>query len=320
MERSLALPDLRAAVLCDRDISHGRLTQPAMTAQLMNGRRVFISHAHADKDRAEAITAALGAAGIATTRPDPVQTLSSDVVKQRLSDAIRSSDIVVVLISEAAARSKWTSWEVELAASHELKQRGVVVIPARLDATDVPGQLEHRDVVDLSKDFGSSLHTLIQHVKAATQIDFGQLTPGDFERLVADLLVALGFAVTLADPSAESGIDLKATRQVTDPFGVPETETWLVQCKLYGRDRISVEAIQRMAGMVTSAPAATRGLLVTNARITSVAQEHLTDLEHSGRARIRVLDGSELTTLLYQLPKVSDRHFGSSADRSNAPT
>ena len=62
----------------------------------------------------------------------------------------------------------------------------------------------------------------MNHVLAATRIDFGQLSPIAFERLVADLLDRLGFEVAAAEGAIDTGVDLKATRQVIDPFGVPE--------------------------------------------------------------------------------------------------
>ena len=67
----------------------------------------------------------------------------------RYPDAIRARDVVIVLISAAAARSKWTAWELDLVTSGDLDQRGVDIIPALLDETDLPIELARRRVVDL---------------------------------------------------------------------------------------------------------------------------------------------------------------------------
>jgi hypothetical protein len=153
-----------------------------MTAQ-GRGRRVFVSYAHADAERADAVRRALEASGmtVADTAVSP-----GEDFRQTLADSIRTSDIVVVLLSEAASQSRWALWEQRTASSPELDARGVAVIPARLDAVAVPDRLAGQQMIDLSTDFGLGLRRLVDQVQATTLIDFSALAPEEFERLVAD--------------------------------------------------------------------------------------------------------------------------------------
>jgi hypothetical protein len=282
-----------------------------VTTAARSGRRVFLSYAYDDVRRAEMIAAALAQAGITATNPGPVETTTGSVVKDRLTDAIRASDVVIVLFSAGAAHSPWVRWELDQVASGKLRQRGVDVIPARLDHTPLPPELADRHVVDLAADFDIGLQELVAHVDTATRIDFKRLTPEAFELLVAELLTALGLDVDRASSAVDLGVDLRASRQVVDPFRAVETETWLVECKLYGRGRISVDVIRQIAGYLATAPVTTRGLLVSTAQITSVARDYLAELERTARVRLRVLDGAELTVLLREHPDIAARHFPS---------
>jgi hypothetical protein len=120
----------------------------------------------------------------------------------------------------------------------------------------------------------------------------------------------VGFRLDEVRQGLDPGVDLRATYQRADPFGSPETEVWLVETKLYSHQRVSVEAIRQLAGFVSMAPSGTRGLLVTNAQLTSVAREYVVELERRPSARLRVLDGVDLKRLLRQFPAVAARHFG----------
>ena len=282
------------------------------------GRRVFLSYAFGDAATAQRVVGALEQAGIVVSNSEPLHSDDAVELKDRLRDSLRGSDLVIVLVSEAAMASPWVAWELEQAASGRLRRRGIEVVAATLDATPLPEGLRDRVAVNLQADIEGGLDDLVAQVGAATRVAFDTLTPAGFEVLVADLLRAQGFKVERS-PAAE-GADLRATRQVSDPFGGIETETWLVECKLYQRQRqrqrqrASVDAIRQAVGLLATAPAGVRGLLVTTAQLTSVASEYLADVERSARVRLRVLDGADLMTLLRAHPEVAGRHFGERTD------
>lgn len=114
-------------------------------------------------------------------------------------------------------------------------------------------------------------------------------------------------------------VDLRVTYDRTDPFGLPETEVWLVGAKLYSHERVSVEALRSFAGALAVASGVTRGLLVTNAQLTSVAREYVEQLEGSTQVRLRVIDGVELRNLLRRFPAGAARDFGGMAASGPGP-
>jgi restriction endonuclease Mrr len=244
----------------------------------------------------------------------------------RLRKNIRASDVVVVLLSRAAWANLWVGTETELALSRDLDKRGAELIPVLVAPTDLPPALRDlppalRDlaVVDLTEDVTAGLQQLVEQIQATSRADFSAMSPRTFENLVADLLRAVGFRLDEARHRPDLGVDLRATYQRTDPFGSAETEVWLVETKLYSHERVSVDAIRKLAGTLAVASRGTRGLLVTNAQLTSVAQEYLAELERSPHVQLQVLDGIELRRLLRRFPEIADCHFSGAATSNPGP-
>ena len=272
-------------------------------------RRVFLSYAYDDHALAQRIRDALARSGVLTMN-QIWEVSSGEDLTARLLETIRASDVVVVLLSPAAAASPWVSTEIELTLSRDLDRRGAELIPVLAAPTDLPPALRDRAVVDLTEDVNAGVRQLVEQIQATSQADFSAMSPREFEDLVADLLRAMGFRLDEVRHGLDPGVDLRATYQRADPFGSPETEVWLVETKLYSHKRVSVEAIRQLAGFLSMVPSGTRGLLVTNAQLTSVALEYVAELERRAHVRLQVLDGVELKRLLRQFPAVAARHFG----------
>jgi hypothetical protein len=277
--------------------------------------RVFLSYAHDDYALAQRISLALAQAG-ASTATQPWEISSGEDLIVRLRETIQKSDVVVVLLSPAVATSRWVGTEIEFALSRDLNKRGADLIPVLAAPTEVPPVLRNRALVDLTADVDAGLQQLVEQIQATSLVDFSAMTPGAFENLVAELLQAVGFRLNEVQHRPNPGVDLRATYERTDPFGSSETEVWLVQAKLYSHRRVSVDAIRQLAGSLAVASAATHGLLVTNAQLTSVALDYVAELEQRPRIRLRVLDGVELKRLLRQFPEVAARYFGGGTTKS----
>jgi restriction endonuclease Mrr len=277
--------------------------------------RVFLSYAYDDRALAQSISDALARAGVRTTNQIR-QVSSGEDLTARLRETIRASDVVVVLLSQAAAASPRVNTEIEFGLARDLDRRGAELIPVLAAPTDLPPALRNRAVVDLTEDFTAGVRQLVEQIQATSRADFSAMSPRAFEDLVADLLRRVGFRFDEVRHRQDLGVDLRATYQHADPFGSPETEMWLVQAKLYSHQRVSVEAIKRLAAVLAVASSGTRGLLVTNAQLTSVAREYVAELERSPHVRLRVLDGVELKRLLRQFPEITARHFGGDTARS----
>jgi hypothetical protein len=275
-------------------------------------RRVFISYAHEDQALAQRISDALAQSEIPNTKQSWEISPGQDLTSQ-LRESVRASDVVVVVLSQATERSRWIDREFDSTLSDDLDRRGVDLIPVLAASADLPTVLRDRAIVDLTRDFAAGLQQLVAQIEAMSQVDFSTMTPSAFEGLVADLLQALGFRLDKPWRWADTGIDLRATYERDDPFGRPETEVWLVEMKLYAHRRVSVDAIRQLAGAVAVASGPTRGLLVTNGQLTSVAREYVGTLEQTPNVRLRLIDGIELKRLLRQFPGVAARHFGATA-------
>jgi hypothetical protein len=272
---------------------------------------VFISYAQDDRGLAERIRDVLAQSGIDTTE-DIWEVPGRRDWATMAEQAIKTSDVVVVLLSPAAA-SSWAGTEAELASSRDLDQRGAELIPVLAAPTELSNVVRTRVWIDLTKDFDSGVRTLTEQILAVSQVDFSRMSPRKFEDLVADLLQTVGFSLDETPRRPDAGVDLRTTYQRTDPFGFPETEVWLVETKLYAHHRVSVEAIRQLAALVALAPSGTRGLFVTNTQLTSVAREYVAELERRPDVRLRVLDGVQLKQLLRQFPVLVTRHFGGGA-------
>jgi hypothetical protein len=270
---------------------------------------VFISHAREDSAWAQRISQVLARSGIATAQQTWDASSRQDLAGQ-LREITQASDVVVVLLSPAVSLSELVG-ESELTLSRDLDRRDVDLIPVLAAPTDLSPTLQDWAVIDLTQDATEGLQQLVTQIETTSRVDFSGMTPQAFDDLIADLLRTTGFSLEgqrqrhYKDP----GVDMRATYQRLDPFGRLETEVWLVQTKLYSRERVSVDAIRQLVGILATGTGATRGLLVTNGQLTSVATEYLAKMERSSHVRLGVLDGVELRRLLRQFPVVAARHF-----------
>jgi Holliday junction resolvase-like predicted endonuclease len=275
-------------------------------------RRVFISYANDDSSIAMRIAKALSDAGIRVVNRTWEVSAGTDLVNL-LHDSIRTSDVVVALISPASIRSRWVNEELRLAFSKDLDMRGAELIPVLVEPVETLPELPHDRVIDITADLPAGVRQIVADVSTVQKADFSKLDPRTFEGFVADLLSSVGFTSVERNVPAEGRggeIDIHGIYERIDPFGRPETEHWIVEVKQYRHGRVSVNAIQQLAEHLLSAPSGSRGLLVTSTRLTSVAKEFINELEQNRQLRIQVIDGSDLTRLLRQHPAIADRYFG----------
>jgi restriction system protein len=93
---------------------------------------------------------------------------------------------------------------------------------------------------------------------------FLNLTPRDFEKLVAALYQDIGYSVILTKPTHDGGIDIHAEKHQPT-----SKEKLVIQCKNY-TSNISVDEIRNLLGVVTSTKS-TKGVLVTSSDFTNDA-------------------------------------------------
>ena len=188
-----------------------------------------------------------------------------------------------------------------------MTSRAIRIVPALIEECEVPDVLRNARLLDLRKPDGTQ--TLVNRLSDLDRVDFRRLAPPDFEDLVAALLRSMGFDVQTTPLDTAHQWDLKARYAVKGPFG-PTTETWLVEIKQYGHDRrLGVRVLHElMARLAVSS--ADKCLVVTSSQLTSIARRFVADANRGGPERIKLLDGSELTTRLLEHPAIVDRFFG----------
>lgn len=112
------------------------------------------------------------------------------------------------------------------------------------------------------------------------------LTPRQFEVLVARLYTAMGYETELTPPTRDGGRDVNAHRRI-----LGQHETIRIECKLYDK-AVPVGVARALRGVVAS-DAANRGVLVTAGRFTRGARDAA-----AADAALDLINGGELVVLL----------------------
>ena len=122
------------------------------------------------------------------------------------------------------------------------------------------------------------------------------LTPSQFERAMATLLMDLGYRKVRVTGAAG---DLSRDIACEDPNGNPIT----VQCKRYTNKKVGSPEMQKFIGMMITEHRAVRGIYITTSDFTEPAKRLAR--EHN----IELWDGSKLANLLIeQRKKMQERH------------
>ncbi len=118
---------------------------------------VFLSHNTHDKPFARRLAKRLAAHGISVWL-DEAKLRIGDSIIDRVAEAIRDVDFVIVVMSKNAARSPWVQKELSLAMSKELSRQSVSVLPVRVDETPMPSPLGDKLYADFRDPRGFSLN------------------------------------------------------------------------------------------------------------------------------------------------------------------
>jgi restriction system protein len=137
---------------------------------------------------------------------------------------------------------------------------------------------------------------IFANLRSQLLIRIAELSPSFFERLVVDLVIAMGYGGTRASvvqklgKSGDEGIDGVVNE---DPLGL---DVVYIQAKRYSADNtIGRERIQQFAGALVG-QGASKGVFVTTSSFTKGAVEYAIKIPQ----RIILVDGDELTRLMVQ--------------------
>jgi hypothetical protein len=270
--------------------------------------KVFLSYASQDGNVADKIARALDKRGVIVRRD--ISILEGSFPLEHIHDLIAASDYLIVLLSPNTKKSDKVMYEMSTAVAKELTARDITILPVLIADVEIPGFLYQYQYLDCRIDIEQGIERLADQISAAPEIDFSQLTWEKFEDLVADLLAKLDFKnIEKQRATQDAGFDMKADYSLNDPFGVPKTETWLIQCKLYKKSRADVKTISQFLFSLGILASNYRGLLITNSQLTSVTQDHLAHLETKVGKDVRVIDGTELKRLLIKHKDLVRKYF-----------
>jgi len=115
-----------------------------------------------------------------------------------------------------------------------------------------------------------------------------QLSPQDFEKLIADLFEKMGYHIRLTPHTKDQGVDIYAKR-----VGEIGIEHLAIQCKHYPNRVVGVEHARALYGVIQADPTITKGLLVTSGRFSKECEEFA-----EGKSRIVLHDGVSVIGLL----------------------
>ncbi len=116
-----------------------------------------------------------------------------------------------------------------------------------------------------------------------------QLEPIEFEKITANLFNALGYNTRHMGGTRDRGIDVVAVKSM----GI-STEKIGIQCKLVSSP-VGRPVLDQLLGVISSDPSYTRGVLVTNNRLSSEARAFL-----QANGRLSALEGEDIKKLLAQ--------------------
>lgn len=267
---------------------------------------IFLSYAAADASIGRAIADDLRRAGLQVTSPE-FESASPTALAPLLTDAVRASDVMLLLLSPDSVRSFGAHEERLSVVLSDLSDRAIPVLPALVADCEVPRALGGRQALDLRSGHAHAAQTLAQRLTLLPDIDFSKLDYRDFERLVADLLVEIGFDLKEASRFTDYGFDLDARYGYEGPFG-PESDRWLVEIKLYQHRRFSIGSVHQLVGALHSY-GASKGLIVTSSQPTSAAREFVRQVMDRTGLTVKIIDGATLTAMLLERPRLLRRYF-----------
>lgn len=286
--------------------------------------RIFLSYSQADAETANIISKKLREAGLKIVNLGDWVLFSGDSIKNRIEKTIAVSDYFVFLLSPHAIDSSSVQHEMSLALSRELKTRAITLIPVLIEDCKIPSWLANHLYIDFRSDLDTGIQRLIEQLTIAPDIDFSKLDWKVFENLVADLLITLGFSIKQKEShsfgqtfdflasikSKDSFYVQKKKGSLKDSFFEPKDEYWLIEVKLYKKERVSIDVLKQMISyLLAKTDQPYKGLVVTNGQLTSVAREFLKNTTAKTKRELRVIDGAELRALLLQFPNITKRYF-----------
>lgn len=129
----------------------------------------------------------------------------------------------------------------------------------------------------------------------------------EFEQLVSDLLIALGFNNVTLLGNTDWGVDIKASYVTKSPTGEEISQLWLVEVKHYIKSKVDASTITRLSAIL-NIKQGEKALLVTSSNLTSAAWEYVQKCNASVERKLEVWDRDKLISLLAKFPNLEAKY------------
>lgn len=123
--------------------------------------RVFVSHSSKDKQFVRRLVSDLSKRNNIVWF-DERELKPGDSIAAGISDGLKSTDYLVVILSKASIHSKWVQAELNAALMEQLSTGGVTVLPALIEDCEVPILLRDRIHADFRTSYDHGLEQLIE--------------------------------------------------------------------------------------------------------------------------------------------------------------
>lgn len=112
------------------------------------GAKLFISHSSADKQFVRGLAVDLANRG---HQPwlDEWEILAGESITERVAQGVEDSDFLLLVLSDAAVRSRWVEQEWHAKHWAEINERQIKVIPLLKEMCEVPTLLRSKKYIDL---------------------------------------------------------------------------------------------------------------------------------------------------------------------------
>lgn len=275
--------------------------------------KVFISYSYQDKPFVDWLVTHLKDNDVDIWY-DKSEINIGDSIIEKIEKGIKVASIYIIVLSEAAIKSKWVNYELNNALLYKAQKEGLKILPILIESIEIPVTLRTIKYADFTKNKGEALNELIQIIKL-TQRNFPQipnwdeLTPVKFENLVFDLLIAEGFTVLRqTSHTKDMGFDFLGYYHKKLPGNSYIEEKWFIEAKFYRHSKISISSIAQLYGYSKFANADVI-LLVANSTLTNSARNFIsnkiTDIN------VVIWDENDLVDLLNKYKDIYEKYFGS---------
>lgn len=274
-----------------------------------NKQRIFISYSYKDRLIADKIRDNLIREGLEVVAGDNIGI--GDSYFDEIKYLYESSEIVLVLLSEALFKNEKFQFEFPRFFFEEARKRKVTIIPILIDKCNIPSDFLEFDIINLTTNFEQGLEKIIHKLKIIPEVSFDHLTPQLFEEFTYDLLKEFGFKnIKQESTGMDKGVDFIGEYYSKNPFGMKKRETWIVEVKYYREERFSINSIKQLVELYKYiGKEDAKILLITNSMLTSAAEEYLKEVQNFSHVDIEVLDGLSLKKLVSRRKRLLNKYF-----------